>query len=50
MSFIVDLNGKEFFKIELDWDYDNGEVNLSMEPYPWKALNQLDSTSNTPKK
>lgn len=32
----------------IDWDYDKGEVNSSMEPYLWKALSQLDS--NTPKK
>jgi len=34
----VDLDGKEFVKIELDWDYNKGEVHLSMEPYLRKAL------------
>eukprot|EP00804_Cyclotella_cryptica_P014502 CCRYP_004803-RE/>CCRYP_004803-RE protein AED:0.38 eAED:0.38 QI:0/0/0/1/0/0/2/0/429 len=28
---------------ELDWDYDKGEVHLSMEPYLWKALRQFDN-------
>eukprot|EP00956_Cyclotella_meneghiniana_P039845 scaffold181048_cov20-Cyclotella_meneghiniana.AAC.1 len=39
----VDLDGKEFVKIELDWDYDKGEVHLSMEPYLRKALRQFDN-------
>jgi hypothetical protein len=29
----VDLDGKEFVKIELDWDYENKQVHLSMAPY-----------------
>ena len=39
----VDLDGKEFVKVELDWDYDKGEVHLSMEPYLRKALRQFDN-------
>ncbi len=34
----VDLDGKEFVKIELDWDYENKRVHLSMAPYLQKAL------------
>lgn len=33
----VDKEGKEFVKIELDWDYENGKVHLSMKPYLDKA-------------
>ena len=44
----VDLDGKEFVKIELDWDYDKREVHLSMEPYLRKALHQFDNV--VPKK
>jgi len=33
----VDLDGKEFVKIELDWDYENKRVHLSMAPYLQKA-------------
>jgi hypothetical protein len=29
----VDIHGKEFVKIELDWGYKKGEVHLSMELY-----------------
>jgi len=39
----VDLEGKEFVKIQLDWDYKNGKVHLSMVPYLQKALRQLDN-------
>jgi hypothetical protein len=39
----VDLEGKEFVKIELDWNYEKGEVRLSMEPYLRKALRQFDN-------
>ena len=39
----VDIHGKEFVKIELDWNYDKGEVHLSMEPYLRKALRQFDN-------
>ncbi len=44
----VDLEGKEYVKIELDWDYDNGCVHLSMAPYLKKALAQFGV--ETPKK
>ncbi len=39
----VDLEGKEFIKIRLDWDYENREVYLSMAPYLQKALRQFDN-------
>jgi hypothetical protein len=39
----VDLDGKEFVKIELDWDYENGKVHLSMAPYLKKALLQFNN-------
>ena len=37
------LEGKEFVKINHDWDYDNGKVHLSMEPYREKALHQFNN-------
>eukprot|EP00804_Cyclotella_cryptica_P008147 CCRYP_004624-RA/>CCRYP_004624-RA protein AED:0.13 eAED:0.13 QI:0/0/0/1/0/0/3/0/1209 len=40
---LVDIQGKEFVKIELDWDYKKGEVHFSMEPYLHKALRQFDN-------
>jgi hypothetical protein len=39
----VDLEGKEYVKIELDWDYKQREVHLSMIPYLQKALRQFDN-------
>ncbi|KAL7483042.1 hypothetical protein ACHAW6_008693 [Cyclotella cf. meneghiniana] len=39
----VDLEGKEYVKIELDWDYEKGQVHLSMQPYLQKALRQFDN-------
>jgi hypothetical protein len=39
----VDLGRKEFVKIELDWDYENKRVHLSMAPYLQKALRQFDN-------
>jgi len=39
----VDLDEKEFVKIELDWDYENKRVHLSMAPYLQKALRQFDN-------
>ena len=39
----VDLEGKEFVKIQLDWDYENRKVHLSMAPYLQKALRQFDN-------
>eukprot|EP00804_Cyclotella_cryptica_P015676 CCRYP_003655-RA/>CCRYP_003655-RA protein AED:0.43 eAED:0.43 QI:0/0/0/1/0/0/2/0/236 len=37
------LGGKEYAKIELDWDYANKKVHLSMAPYLQKALRQFDN-------
>ena len=37
----LDLSGKEYVKIELDWDYKNKCVHLSMAPYLKKALTQF---------
>jgi len=39
----VDLEGKEFMKIELDWDNKNRNVHLSMAPYLQKALQQFNN-------
>ena len=39
----VDPNGKELVKIELDWDYANKRVHLSMKPYLEKSLPQFDN-------
>jgi hypothetical protein len=39
----VDKDGKEFVKIDLDWDYENGKMHLSMAPYLQKALRQFDN-------
>jgi hypothetical protein len=39
----VDLDGKKYVKINLDWDYANGKVHLSMKPYRKKALRQFDN-------
>jgi hypothetical protein len=39
----VDIHGKEFVKIELDWDYKKGEMHLSMKPYLQKALHQFNN-------
>eukprot|EP00804_Cyclotella_cryptica_P002446 CCRYP_019168-RA/>CCRYP_019168-RA protein AED:0.13 eAED:0.13 QI:0/0/0/1/0.5/0.4/5/0/1227 len=39
----VDIDGKEFVKIDLDWDYKKGEVHLSMEHYLRKALRQFNN-------
>ena len=38
----VDPEGRELVKIELDWDYQNKKVHLSMKPYPDKLLRQFD--------
>ena len=45
----VDLEGKEFVKIELDWDYERGRVHLSMQPYLKKAIRQFNNTIHTKK-
>jgi hypothetical protein len=34
-------------KIELDWDYANKKLNLSMKPYLEKALRQFDNVYPT---
>eukprot|EP00956_Cyclotella_meneghiniana_P028602 scaffold67110_cov48-Cyclotella_meneghiniana.AAC.3 len=39
----VDREGREYLKIELDWDYKNRRVHLSMKPYLEKALRQFDN-------
>jgi len=43
----VDPEGKESVKIELDWDYTNKKVHLSMKPYLDKALRQFDNVAPT---
>jgi hypothetical protein len=45
----VDMEGKEYVKIELDWDYEQGKVHLSMKPYLLKALRQFDNLIPTKK-
>ena len=39
----LDKEGREYVKIELDWDYEQGKVHLSMKPYRYKALRQFDN-------
>ncbi len=39
----VDLEGKEFVKIQLDWDYENRKFHLSMTLYLQKALRQFNN-------
>lgn len=43
----VDPDGKELVKIELDWDYTNKKVHLSMKPYLDKSLRQFDNVVPT---
>lgn len=43
----VDLEGNEFVKIELDWDYKNKKVHLSMKQFLERALWQFDNTVPT---
>jgi hypothetical protein len=43
----VDPEGKELVKIELDWDYENRKVHLSMKPYLDKALPQFNNVVPT---
>jgi hypothetical protein len=43
----VDPKGKELVKIELDWDYKNKKVHLSMKPYLNKSLRQFDNVVPT---
>jgi hypothetical protein len=39
----VDTDAKEIVKFELDWDYTNRKVHLSMKPYLDKSLRQFDN-------
>jgi hypothetical protein len=41
------MYGKEYVKIELDWDYENQKVHLSMIPYLQKALHQFNNVIPT---
>jgi len=43
----IDPDGKELVKIELDWDYTNKKVHLSMKPYLEKSLRQFDNVVPT---
>ena len=43
----VDPDGKELVKIELDWDYTNKKVHLSMKPYLDKSLRKFDNVIPT---
>ncbi len=43
----VDPEGKELVKIELDWDYKNRKVHLSMKPYLDKSLCQFNNVVPT---
>jgi hypothetical protein len=43
----VDPKGKELVKIELDWDYKNRKVHLSMKPYLDKSLRQFNNVVPT---
>ncbi len=43
----VDPEGKELVKIELDWDYKNRKVHLSMKPYLDKSLRRFDNVVPT---
>jgi hypothetical protein len=43
----IDPDGKELLKIELDLDYTNKKVHLSMKPYLDKSLQQFDNVVPT---
>ncbi len=43
----VDPKGTELVKIELDWDYKNRKVHLSMKLYLDKSLHQFDKVVPT---
>jgi hypothetical protein len=45
----VDMEGKEYVKIELDWDYEHRKAHLSMKPYLLKALRQFNNLIPTKK-
>ena len=42
---LIDGTGKEYLKSNLDWDYDNGEVHLSISPFREKALKRFDNVT-----
>ena len=46
----VNLDGKEFVKIQLDWDYKSRKVHFSMVPYLQKALQQFNKIVPTKRK
>ncbi len=46
-SVKIDPDGKELVKIELDWDYTNKKVHLSMKPYLDKSLRQFNNVVPT---
>ena len=43
----VDIEGKEFIKIELDWDYNKWLVHLLIQPYLQKAMQQFDDLTSS---
>ncbi|KAL7476295.1 hypothetical protein ACHAW6_003413, partial [Cyclotella cf. meneghiniana] len=43
----VDPEGRELVKIELDWNYENKKVHLSMKPYLDKLLRQFNNVVPT---
>jgi hypothetical protein len=43
----IDPDGKELVKIELDWDYTNKKVHLSMKTYLDKSLQQFNNVVPT---
>jgi hypothetical protein len=43
----VDPEGKELVKIELDWDYKNRKIHLSMKPYLDNSLRQFNNVVPT---
>jgi len=47
LSIKIDPDGKELVKIELDRDYTNKKVHLSMKPYLDKSLRQFDNVVPT---
>jgi hypothetical protein len=44
---MLNPDGKELVQIELDWDYTNKKVHLSMKPYLDKSLRQFDNVVPT---
>ena len=41
----VHYTGHEYVKINLDWDYNKGEVHLSMAPFRDKALKRFNNST-----